>query len=419
MSEAERPLFLPPGMRDLLPEETRTRRALAKRLLAHLESYGYALVIPPAFELADVLERGLGTMDRGDVLRFPLPETGDIAALRPDMTPQLARMIATRLADKPPPIRLAYEGTVLRRRKERARKHRQIAQAGLELAGPSGPEGDLEVLEIATRALPALGIDAFVVDLGHAGIVRSLLAAYPSDRAAEIAAALAAKEARLVASLSAGAPTAIARAVAALPRLAGPLSVLQEAEPLLRDTPAAPHLRALDDLATALGPAALSGEIRVDLGEARGFAYYTGVVFRLYAEGPGEAIGGGGRYDKLLARFGRPLPAAGFALDLDHVAWARRVRGIEDAGVPRIACIATPRALAAGLRAHGLAVTESPSEAHARAWDHGFALTRQGDDLVLVWLDASRPSCKAPAVEPGAVATWLLRTLHEPEQHPT
>ena len=92
-------------MRDLLPEEARRRRALARRVLDHFALHGYATVTPPAFELAEVLERGLGTLDPTDVLRFVEPESGEVAALRPDMTPQIARMVATRLGHEPRPCR--------------------------------------------------------------------------------------------------------------------------------------------------------------------------------------------------------------------------------------------------------------------------------------------------------------------------
>src|ERR1700689_3357372 len=112
-------------MRDLLPEEARSRRALSRRILDRFALAGYALVTPPAFEFADVLERGLGALDPAEVLRFVEPESGGGAGLRPEGPPQIARMIAPRLHDRPPPYRLCYEGTVLRRRSGRARKHRQ------------------------------------------------------------------------------------------------------------------------------------------------------------------------------------------------------------------------------------------------------------------------------------------------------
>src|SRR5579863_2225501 len=157
---------LPAGMRDLLPEEALARRALARKALDRFTVHGYGLVTLPVFEFAEVLERGLGTLDPSEVLRFVEPESGEVAALRPDMTPQIARVIATRLRDRPPPVRLAYEGTVIRRRTGRARKHRQIPQVGVELAGVAGPEGDLELLALAVAAMRAAGLDRFTIDIG-------------------------------------------------------------------------------------------------------------------------------------------------------------------------------------------------------------------------------------------------------------
>src|SRR5262245_21737569 len=113
-------------MRDLLPEEAASRRVLSRRVLERFALYGYRVVTPPAFEFADVVERGLGTLAAADVLRFIEPESGEVAVLRPDMTPQIARIIATRMRDRATPFRIAYEGTVVRRRIGRAKKHRQI-----------------------------------------------------------------------------------------------------------------------------------------------------------------------------------------------------------------------------------------------------------------------------------------------------
>src|SRR3984957_19003451 len=144
---------LPAGMRDLLPDEAALRRALAHSVLDRFALHGYALVTLPVFEFAEVLERGLGMLDPGDVLRFVEPESGEVAALRPDMTPQIARLIATRLRERPQPLRIAYEGTVVRRRSGRARKHRQIPQVGVELAGITGPAGDIELLALAVEVM--------------------------------------------------------------------------------------------------------------------------------------------------------------------------------------------------------------------------------------------------------------------------
>src|SRR5579862_2784954 len=185
---------LPAGMRDLLPEEAAARRSLARKVLTCFSLHGYALVTLPVFEFADVLERGLGTLDPTDVLRFVEPESGEVAALRPDMTPQIARVVATRLRDRPTPYRLAYEGTVLRRRSGRARKHRQIPQVGVELAGVTGPEGDLELLALAADALRAAGLERFTIDVGDAGVVRALLAPLAAERQSRLSEALGRKD---------------------------------------------------------------------------------------------------------------------------------------------------------------------------------------------------------------------------------
>ena len=354
---------LPAGMRDLLPEEAAARRALARDVMGVVGLHGYALVTLPVFEFAEVLERGLGTLDPADVLRFVEPESGEIAALRPDMTPQIARVIATRLRDRPPPVRLAYEGTVVRRRSGRARKHRQIPQVGVELAGVAGPGGDLELLALAVDSMRAAGLEQFTLDLGDAGIVRALLGKLLEAEQRAVSEALARKDEGAVAD-----PT-----LRALLSLQGKREALVAGTKLLSGTPAAPavaRLLALFDAATARG---LGAHLQADLGEVRGFAYYTGTIFHAYAAGTSDAVLSGGRYDELLARFGCPMPSAGFALDLDRAAEARRAAGIGEAPAVRVVVVGPaddPRLSA--LRARGICAVAVESEtealAHARAW---------------------------------------------------
>jgi ATP phosphoribosyltransferase regulatory subunit len=356
---------LPAGMRDLLPEEAAARRSLARRVIEVVAVHGYDLVTLPVFEFAEVLERGLGTLDPADVLRFVEPESGEVAALRPDMTPQIARVIATRLRDRPPPMRLAYEGTVIRRRSGRARKHRQIPQVGVELAGIAGPDGDLELLALAAQAMGAAGLQRFTLDLGDAGIVRALLGRLPEAAQREVSEALARKDEAAVTD-----PT-----LRALMLLQGQREALVEGTRLLSGTAAAPavaRLLALFDAAVAHG---LGPHLQVDLGEVRGFAYYTGTIFHAYAAGTSDAVLSGGRYDELLARFGCPLPAAGFALDLDRAAEARRAAGVAEASPVRVVVVGPaedPRL--ATLRSRNVCAVALPTEAealgYARAWGY-------------------------------------------------
>jgi len=389
-------------MRDLLPEETRERRALGRLVLDHFALHGYKLVTPPAFELAEVLERGLGALDPSDVLRFIEPESGEVAALRPDMTPQIARMVATRLGREPQPIRLCYEGTIVRRRQGRARRHRQVPQAGVELYGEVpgtalAQAGDLEILRLAGSVAARLGLVGAVIDLGHAAIARSLIEPLPPALAAEVGEALGQKDGARVERLLAGRPSADVLARLGDLHGGGPGEISADAlfaraEPLLAGTPAEPGLRELAALWTAAtrDPArALGGAtLRLDLGEVRGFAYYTGAIFHLLAPGPGEPIGAGGRYDDLLARFDAPMPAVGFALYLDAVAWAREAAGVREAAARSVVVAERPdardeaAAVVAALREQGIAAIAHPGDdafAYAAAWRYTHVATAGGE----------------------------------------
>ncbi|MEB2312134.1 MAG: ATP phosphoribosyltransferase regulatory subunit [Sorangiineae bacterium] len=411
---------LPAGMRDFLPTEARRQAALVRRVIASFELFGYERVSVPAFEYAEVLEKGLGALEPEDVLRFVEPETGQVVALRPDMTPQIARLTATRLGRAPGPARLCYEGSVLRRRRERARRHRQIPQAGIELVGLAAPEGDLEVLEVASAAVRAAGLGEFVVDLGHTGVASALLAGAAPPARAVLVEALSLKDgATLVRQAErAGLARDEVRALAALPELHGGVEVWERALAALSATPAAAASAELHALYRAADSLGLAPRLTVDLGEPRGFAYYTGVTFQLLAAGPGQPVGSGGRYDGLLARFGAPRPAAGFGLDLDNLAWALAHAGVAAPPPPRVLVSgegALP--LLAALRARGLACAPAPSgadaEGYASAWSFSYRLALDGAGARLLsngrgeWVELT-------AASPAELATRVAERIeHE------
>jgi ATP phosphoribosyltransferase regulatory subunit len=377
---------LPAGMRDLLPEQAHERAALAQRLMTAFELYGYQSVVLPAFEHAEVLERGLGSLDSNEVLQFVEPDTGEVVALRPDMTPQVARLLVTRLADAPGPARLCYQGSVLRRRRARARRHRQIPQAGIELLGSHAPEGDLEVVRVASAAARAAGLDRFVLDVGHVGIARALLDGVPADAQGELIEALALKDPLVLAARAkaSGLGGRTVAALAELPTLHGGGEIWTRAERVLSETAAAAPLAEVRQLWEAASSAGLATDVVADLGETWNFEYYTGMTFQLLAEGPGEAVGAGGRYDGLLARYGVPRPAAGMALDLDNLGWALRHAG----RVERRSCrvlVAAPSlealAVCEQLRRRGVACAPNATNValeHAKAWQYTHLLHLEG-----------------------------------------
>lgn len=384
VAEPERsrsPLAPPVGMRDLLPPEAAERRALVRRLVERFGRHGYSLVTTPPFEHADVFERAEGTFDPRDHLRFVDADTGDVALLRPDITPQIARVVATRLGDRPPPIRLAYDGHVVRRRRGRARRQRQIGQCGIECIGVPGTEGDVEVIALLAHALDDAGLEAYAIELALVPLVRSELARVPVDRRGDATEALARKDRASLATTLRSAPARTRETLAAACELVGDVAVLRDAERVFGAPGASALLASLTALATRLERMGLGPRLLFDLGEVRGFGYYTGPSFSVLAPGPGEPIGGGGRYDGLLAAFGRDLPGAGFALDIDHLGWALRAAGhVTPAGeLPLLALAGAPDdETLALLRASGVAVAtiggldDGAAVAWADAWGARF-----------------------------------------------
>ncbi len=410
---------LPAGMRDLLPEEALRLSQLARRAVAAFELSGYERVTVPAFEYAEVLERGLGALDPREVLRFVEPETGEVVALRPDMTPQIARLVVSRLAHAPLPARLCYEGSVVRLRRERARRHRQIPQAGIELVGRPGLAGDVEVLEVATSAVRSAGLGEFAVDLGHARIAGALLDAAPEQHRAGLVEALSVKDSDGLAlrAAQAGLDAPVQAALVALTELSGGSDVWERARVLV-GTPAEPALAELRAVADAVRDAGLAPTLLVDLGEVRHLAYYTGVTFQILAEGPGEAVGSGGRYDGLFARFGVPTPAAGFALDLDNLAWAVG-SGHAPSAARVLVADADAQPLLSALRARAVAcATVAGTEAldYARAWRYSHVLDAEAKRLLCVADGASRSLSKNTPAELAAEVHSLLLAERGPEE---
>ncbi|MBI5514357.1 MAG: ATP phosphoribosyltransferase regulatory subunit [Deltaproteobacteria bacterium] len=372
------PCALPGGMRDLLPEEALGRRYLARAVREVFASHGYRPVLLPAYELEEVVTRGLGPGAQGELLRFLDPESGEVLVLRPDMTPQVARLVASRLKGLPPPVRLSYEGSVVRRTRGRTRRHRQLAQAGIECLGHPRPEADAEVLVTMARALRAAGLGAFTVELSHARLVTACLEAVPEGLREPVADALGARDEAVWRALLRGHPEA-SGGLSRLASLAGDRAVLAEAR---RALPEALH-PALETLETIAGAALLrepSLDLRVDLGEARGQGYYTGALFQFLVEGAGEPVATGGRYDDLLGRYGHPLAATGSALRLDVLEGCLGAR--EAPGGERRALVwgASPArgALADRLRASGLEVAELDTldEATARGYARAHGIAR-------------------------------------------
>jgi ATP phosphoribosyltransferase regulatory subunit len=383
-------------MRDQTAEDVAARRRLESRLLDVFGRWGYEEAGTPTLEYLDTLLHGAGP-GIGDRLLKLVDAGGEVLALRPEMTVPLARFAATRLlAAGRTSVRLSYAATVYRGQERGSGRMREFTQAGVELIGERDLHADVEVVALAAEALHAAGVQQAVISVGHAGFLRGILSTLPDD-AAEAARDLLYR--RAFADLNRVVPAGRALdALRTLPTLRGP-EALDRAEPLAQGEEsgeALETLRAVLDGVAAYGPAVRVG---VDLGLVRDFDYYSGVVFEAHGPRPGMPLLGGGRYDGLLARFGREAPATGFAMGIEPV--------LEAAGEPPaervVVAVRCPAGgfqravrVAAALRAAGVAAVITPAgkpgdavrcvvdvgETEVRVEAHGREIVTAPDDVV-------------------------------------
>jgi ATP phosphoribosyltransferase regulatory subunit len=312
---------IPPGTRDVLPAEMRELRRLQRDLLDVFEGRGYGEVATPAIEYDEVLARGDGRGAAG-AYRF-FDEGGGLLALRSDMTVPIARLAASRLAGAEVPLKLCYMASAYRAVRPQRGQMREFVQAGVELIGEAAPGGTAEVVEVLEAALDAAGLDRAVIGLGDADLYRQLLAelGVQGEARDSIIDRLATHDlVGLEAELSAvdGISDEQCATCVALSQLRGGSEVLEQARGLGGAAVERATAR-LQETYDELERRGVADRVRIDLGLLRDLGYYSGAILEVYDPALGHVLGGGGRYDGLLKRFGVDLPAAGFALYLERV----------------------------------------------------------------------------------------------------
>jgi len=324
---------IPPGTRDILPDEMRELRALQASLCEVFERFGYGEVATPTIEYHDVLAQG---DERGAPAAYRFfDERGELLAMRSDMTIPIARLVATRFATVEPPFRLFYIGSAYRAVRPQRGQMREFMQAGVELIGSGATDGTPEVIEVLSAALDAAGLTRAVIGLGDADLYPQLLDELGvagearhavTDRLASHD--LVGLEAE-VEALEIGASER--QTLLRLANLRGGAEVLDQARELGGDAVERATGR-LTTLFEALRVRGVADRVNLDLGLLRDLGYYTGAIVEVYDPAVGHVLGGGGRYDELMGRFGRPLPAAGFALYTErlHIAQAEEERLAEE-----------------------------------------------------------------------------------------
>ncbi|MET0624242.1 MAG: ATP phosphoribosyltransferase regulatory subunit [Pyrinomonadaceae bacterium] len=330
---------IPGGMRYYFGREARLRRAVEAEAMGVFDGWGYEEIATPSVDFYALFERGMGHDEARRSFRFTDTD-GRLLALRPDVTSSVARAAATLFAGAPRPLRFCYAATVFRQRpRSHAEWKRQGRQLGCELIGAGGADADLEVLNIAAEVLERLGLGgSYRVTLNHAGVFNGVAEQLGLDgpareemrRLVDARDAAALEEFLRALGRSAGTVERAGR----LARLAGGGGLPAGARELLTNERSRAALDELESLSAVAETLGLGEGFSVDLADVSGLDYYTGLVFKIYAEGAGARVGAGGRYDELTANFGRREPAVGFVLDLDALTelLARRADRAGDGG---------------------------------------------------------------------------------------
>ena len=320
MSKPDRWL-LPDGIEEILPAEAQHIEHLRRQLLDLYRSWGYDLVIPPLVEFTESLLVGLGR--DLDLATFKVTDqlSGKTLGIRADITPQTARMDAHSLR-RDGVNRLCYAGHVLHTRPKAPLATRSPILSGVELYGESAIDADIEVVSLLLEVLQVCGLDATVVELGHVGIYRELIAAAAlsedqTDTLFDLIQRKAATEMTQWVQNNISDQT-LANILCNLPRLVGDRQSLEQAKSVLKQAPTKvlDALATLENLADGIGKRYPNAQLYFDLSELHGRHYHTGLVFAAFVKGYGRALATGGRYDDVGKMFGRSRPATGFHLDV-------------------------------------------------------------------------------------------------------
>jgi|BioPla2DNA2_1021312.scaffolds.fasta_scaffold01982_20 ATP phosphoribosyltransferase regulatory subunit len=315
-------LHTPEGVRDLLPEECAKKKEIEKRIECVLNRYGYYNVETPTFEYYDVFLEKKGDIHQKHIYKFSDRE-GDILALRPDMTPPIARIGATAFKEEKKPIRLCYFGNAFRYNESLQGKTREFSQAGVELLGINSDEADGEVIALAINSLLAAGLNDFQIDLGQVEFFKGILqeAGLNEEEGEELRQLIENKDfigvEEFVEQFQLN--SNLKELFLDIPKLCGQIDIIEKTKARTENIRAKKALEKLENVYSFLCDYGIEKYVSFDLGMVNRINYYTGIIFRGYTFGTGSSILDGGRYDKLLGEFGHDCPAVGFGIMTDQL----------------------------------------------------------------------------------------------------
>ena len=318
----QRLLHTPDGVRDIYSLECEKKNVLEQRLHQRLKTYGYHDIQTPSFEYFDVFSQEVGTIPSRELFKF-FDREGDTLVLRPDFTPSIARSAAKYYMDETRPIRMCYMGNTFVNNSSYQGRLKESTQLGAELLGDASPEADAEMIAMVIELLLDAGLKEFQVSIGQIDFFKGFLLAAGLDEEQEFTLR------ELISNKNnfgieeflddIRMPKTCREAFIRMPKLFGNAEVLKEARRLADNSRSIGAIERLEAVYHALKLYDLTDYISFDLGLVSKYKYYTGVIFQAYTYGTGEPIVKGGRYDNLLARFGKDFAATGFAVVIDQL----------------------------------------------------------------------------------------------------
>lgn len=316
-------LHTPEGVRDIYNVECGKKKALEERILKTFHLYGYHDIQTPMFEYFDVFRKEVGTVPSRELYKF-FDKEGNTLALRPDITPSVARAAATLFGEEAIPIRLCYTGNTFINHSSYQGRLREVTQMGVEFIGDDSVEADAEMLALVIESLTSVGLTEFQVNVGNVDYVRSLI------RDANLAEEAQERVIHLINNRNyfgvedyldkIQVKRSSREAIAALSGLTGGPEVLKRAKETALNSAGVLAVKRLEKIYNALKIYGMEKFITFDLSMTGGtYGYYTGIIFRGYTFGTGDAVVKGGRYDRLLEKFGKDSPSIGFAIVIDEL----------------------------------------------------------------------------------------------------
>lgn len=315
-------LHTPEGVRDIYNVECGKKLALENHMKKVFHQYGYHDIQTPMFEYFDVFGKEIGTIPSKDLYKF-FDKDGNTLALRPDITPSIARAAATLFGDETLPIRLCYTGNTFINHSNYQGRLREVTQMGAEFIGDGSSEADAEMLALVVETLLTIGLKEFQLNVGNVAYFQSLLSDANLDEE---------ENARVIELInnrnyfgveeyldSIQVNRSTKEAFGMLNELVGGIEVLAKAKDLSPNSNAILAIKRLEKIYNILKIYGFEKYITFDLSMTGTYGYYTGIVFRGYTYGTGDAIVKGGRYDKLLEKFGKQSPSIGFAIVVDEL----------------------------------------------------------------------------------------------------